>query len=135
MPGPMLLSILIPAYQEEATIGEILRRVASIDTERLGFEKEIIVCDDGSKNRTSAIVEKLSTKKPRIRLAKHEQNQGKGAAIRTALATARGDYCLIQDADLEYEVTDYPALLTEVNKGAEVVYGSRFLSNPRPTGM
>ena len=60
---------------------------------------------------------------------------GKGAAIRTALAAATGDYCLIQDADLEYEVSDYPALLGEVARGADVVYGSRFLANPRPTGM
>ena len=131
----MLLSILIPAYQEEATIEEILRRVAAVDTERMGFDKEVIVCDDGSKDRTRALAEAFAATEPRVRVVAHTQNQGKGAAIRTALAAARGDYCLIQDADLEYEVTDYPALLAEIGKGADVVYGSRFLANPRPAGM
>ncbi|HVV87802.1 MAG TPA: glycosyltransferase family 2 protein [Kofleriaceae bacterium] len=131
----MLLSILIPAYQEEATIGEVLRRVAAIDTQPQGFDKEIVVCDDGSRDRTAAIAAELAAAHPSIRLVRHPQNRGKGAAIRTALDAARGDYCLIQDADLEYEVTDYPALLAAAAAGADVVYGSRFLSNPRPTGM
>ncbi len=131
----MLLSILIPAYQEEATIDEILRRVAAIDTTPQGFTKEIIVCDDGSKDRTHEIAEAAAARDPQIRVVRHDQNQGKGAAIRTALDAARGDFVLIQDADLEYDVTDYPALLAEVASGAEVVYGSRFLNNPRPTGM
>ena len=131
----MLLSILIPAFQEEATIEEILRRVAAVDTESLGFDKEVIVCDDGSKDRTHALAVAFAAREPRVRVVRHEVNQGKGAAIRTALDAARGEYVLIQDADLEYEVTDYPALLAEVRKGADVVYGSRFLTNPRPTGM
>src|SRR3954471_2367094 len=135
MPGPMLLSILIPAYQEEATIGEVLRRVAAIDTTPVGFTKEIVVCDDGSRDRTAEIAAEVAAADPTIRLVRHERNRGKGAAIRTALAAARGDYCLIQDADLEYEVTDYPALLDQAARGADVVYGSRFLANPRPTGM
>ena len=131
----MRLSILIPAYQEEATIGEILRRVAAVDTTPLGFDKEIVVCDDGSKDRTFERATAQAAADPSIRVVRHPENRGKGAAIRTALAAATGDYCLIQDADLEYEVTDYPALLSEVTKGADVVYGSRFLANPRPTGM
>ncbi len=131
----MLLSILIPAYQEEATIGEVLRRVAAIDTRPHGFGKEIVVCDDGSRDRTAAIAAELAAGDPSIRLVRHERNRGKGAAIRTALAAAKGDYCLIQDADLEYEVSDYPALLRPAAAGADVVYGSRFLANPRPTGM
>jgi glycosyltransferase involved in cell wall biosynthesis len=131
----MLLSILIPAYQEEATIDEILSRVAAIDTERLGFEKEVIVCDDGSKDRTFEIASAFAARDPRVRVVRHDVNQGKGAAIRTALEAARGDYVLIQDADLEYEVTDYPALLEQVNQGADVVYGSRFLTKARPDGM
>ena len=131
----MLLSILIPAYQEEATIGEVLRRVAAIDTTPHGFAKEIVVCDDGSRDRTAAIASELAAADPSIRVVRHPRNRGKGAAIRTALEAARGDYCLIQDADLEYEVTDYPALLREAAAGADVVYGSRFLANPRPTGM
>ncbi|MBP6838053.1 MAG: glycosyltransferase family 2 protein [Kofleriaceae bacterium] len=131
----MRLSILIPAYGEEATIGEVMRRVAAIDTESVGFDKEIIVCDDGSKDRTYAIAAEIAATDPRIRVVRHEVNRGKGAAIRTALAAATGDYALIQDADLEYEVTDYPAMLEAVKSGADVVYGSRFLANPRPTGM
>ena len=131
----MLLSILIPAYQEEATIGEVLRRVAAIDTTPHGFAKEIVVCDDGSRDRTAAIAAEMAAQEPAIRLVRHPRNRGKGAAIRTALEAAHGDYCLIQDADLEYEVTDYPALLKPAAAGADVVYGSRFLANPRPTGM
>lgn len=131
----MLLSILIPAYQEEATIGEVLRRVASVDTEALGFDKEIVVCDDGSADRTTDIVSAASDNDPRIRLVQHHRNRGKGAAVRTALAAAKGDYCLIQDADLEYEVDDYPALLTPLLSGAPVVYGSRFLAKRFPDGM
>jgi dolichol-phosphate mannosyltransferase len=131
----MLLSILIPAYREEATIAEILRRVAAIDTTSEGFAKEVIVCDDGSDDRTFAIASAAAGEDATIRVVRHDRNQGKGAAIRTALEHARGDYCLIQDADLEYEVSDYPALLRPAAGGADVVYGSRFLANPRPTGM
>ena len=130
-----LLSILIPAYREQATIGEVIDRVAAIDTESLGFEKEVIVCDDGSEDRTSAIVAAASADDRRIVLVRHHHNQGKGAAIRTALRVAGGDYCLIQDADLEYEVSDYPKLLERVNEGADVVYGSRFLHRGYPDGM
>jgi glycosyltransferase involved in cell wall biosynthesis len=131
----VLLSILIPAYQEERTIGEVLRRVASIDTEAHGFDREIVVCDDGSTDRTTEIVAAAAAADPRIRLVPHEANRGKGAAIRTALAAARGDYALIQDADLEYDVDDYPALLAAIRGGADVVYGSRFLARRRPDGM
>jgi dolichol-phosphate mannosyltransferase len=130
-----LLSILIPAYQEERTIGEVLRQVSAIDTESCGFDKEILVCDDGSSDGTVAVVEQQMAADPRVRLVRHEKNRGKGAAIRTALDGARGDYVLIQDADLEYEVSDYPALLAAVNAGADVVYGSRFLNADRPDGM
>ena len=130
-----LLSILIPAYQEERTIGEVLRQVSAIDTESSGFDKEILVCDDGSTDATVAVVEERMAADPRVRLVRHQENRGKGAAIRTALAEARGEYALIQDADLEYEVSDYPALLAAVNTGADVVYGSRFLATDRPDGM
>lgn len=130
-----LLSILIPAYQEERTIGEVLRQVGDVDTESRGWAKEILVCDDGSSDGTVGVVEQRVAADPRVRLVRHQKNQGKGAAIRTALADARGEYCLIQDADLEYEVSDYPALLDQVNAGADVVYGSRFLAADRPEGM
>ena len=130
-----LLSILIPAYQEERTIGEVLRQVSAIDTESSGFDKEILVCDDGSTDATVAVVEERMAADQRVRLVRHPKNRGKGAAIRSALAEARGEFALIQDADLEYEVSDYPALLAAVNAGAEVVYGSRFLATERPDGM
>ncbi|MBE7451880.1 MAG: glycosyltransferase family 2 protein [Kofleriaceae bacterium] len=129
------LSILIPAYQEEATIAEILRRVAAVDTEALGFPKQVVVCDDGSTDRTAALAADAAAADPRVIVVRHDTNRGKGAAIRTALAAATGDYVLVQDADLEYEVDDYPALLAEVGRGARVVYGSRFLAAARPTGM
>jgi dolichol-phosphate mannosyltransferase len=131
----MRLSILIPAYHEEATIAEVLRRVASVDTAALGFDKEIIVCDDGSRDRTAAEIRTVVADHPEIKLVSHERNRGKGAAIRTALEHATGDYVLIQDADLEYEVSDYPAMLEALNNGAEVVYGSRFLTRRFPEGM
>jgi glycosyltransferase involved in cell wall biosynthesis len=131
----MRLSILIPAYQEERTIAEVLRRVAAADTESIGFDKEILVCDDGSRDRTVACVEEVMRDHASIRLLRHPRNRGKGAAIRTALDEARGDYVLIQDADLEYDVADYPALLLAVKDGAEAVYGSRFLRKGYPDGM
>jgi len=131
----VLLSILIPAYQEEKTIREIISQVVAVDTESLGFQKEVIVCDDGSRDQTRAFAQEAAAKDPRVHVVWNEQNRGKGAAIRTALDAAKGDYVLIQDADLEYEVSDYPALLREIAKGADVVYGSRFLANPHPTGM
>lgn len=131
----MRLSILIPAYQEEQSIGEVLRRVRSVDTESLGWDKEIIVCDDGSDDGTAAEVEKACAEDDRVILVRHDKNRGKGAAIRTALEAATGDYTLIQDADLEYEVSDYAPMLEAVNAGAEVVYGSRFLDKARPDGM
>jgi len=131
----VLLSILIPAYQEEKTIAEIIAQVVAVDTESVGFDKEVIVCDDGSRDRTRELALEAAKKDKRVRVVWNEKNRGKGAAIKTALDAATGDYCLIQDADLEYDVADYPALLREVEKGADVVYGSRFLANPRPTGM
>jgi glycosyltransferase involved in cell wall biosynthesis len=129
------VSILIPAYHEERTIAEVLRRVSSVDTASVGFEKEIIVCDDGSKDNTAAEVEKTAAALGGITLIRHPQNRGKGAAIRTALDHATGDYVLIQDADLEYDVSDYPAILAAVNAGATAVYGSRFLHRRLPEGM
>jgi glycosyltransferase involved in cell wall biosynthesis len=129
------LSILIPAYQEERTIAEVLARVVAADTESQGFTKEIIVCDDGSRDGTGGEVRRLAAGQPAIKLVSHARNRGKGAAIRTALDHATGDYVLIQDADLEYDVADYPAMLEAVNAGADAVYGSRFLRHRRPEGM
>jgi glycosyltransferase involved in cell wall biosynthesis len=131
----MRISILIPAYHEERTIAEVLRRVSDVDTAALGFDKEIIVCDDGSSDGTAAEIEKAASAYPGIKLVRHPRNRGKGAAIRTALDHATGEYVLIQDADLEYEVSDYPALLAAVRDGADAVYGSRFMTRRWPDGM
>ena len=129
------LSILIPAYYEQSTIGEVVRMVRHVDLESLGIEKEIVVCDDGSGDRTAAEVEQGAEGDPRVRLVRHVANRGKGAAIRTALAHATGDVCLVQDADLEYSVDDYRALMEAMLAGADVVYGSRFQHKSWPEGM
>lgn len=131
----MRLSVLIPAYHEERTIAEVLRRVSEVDTAALGFDKEIIVCDDGSSDGTASEIERAAAAFPGIKLVRHPRNRGKGAAIRTALDHATGEYVLIQDADLEYEVSDYPALLEAVKAGADAVYGSRFMTKSWPEGM
>jgi dolichol-phosphate mannosyltransferase len=130
-----LLSVLVPAYNEEATIATALDRLAAVDLSSQGFATEIVVCDDGSGDGTAALVRAAAERHPGIRLVVHPRNRGKGAAIRTALAEARGHYCLVQDADLEYDVADYPALVAALASGVRVVYGSRFLSRRRPRGM
>ncbi|MFA5830820.1 MAG: glycosyltransferase family 2 protein [Candidatus Paceibacterota bacterium] len=117
------LSILIPAYNEEKTVAEVIRRVFAADT--LDFEKEVIVVDDGSTDNTLSALKEISSF-PFI-LISHPKNLGKGAAIRTALGRASGDAILIQDADLELDADDYPVLLKELNETTRVVYGSRNL--------
>src|SRR5262245_66515592 len=99
----MRLSILIPAYYEQATIGEVVRLVRKVEIESLDIEKEIIVCDDGSGDSTAAEVERAAEGDTRVILVRHTTNHGKGAAIRTALKRATGEACLIQDADLRSE--------------------------------
>jgi glycosyltransferase involved in cell wall biosynthesis len=132
----VLVSILIPAYQEVSTIGEVVRLVRQVDLQSLGLDREIIVCDDGSRDATPEQVERAAAGDPRVRLVRHPRNRGKGAAIRTALGVACGEICLIQDADLEYSVDDYHDLLAPILAGrADVVYGSRFLSRAWPEGM
>jgi glycosyltransferase involved in cell wall biosynthesis len=117
------LSILIPAYNEEKTVAEVIRRVFGADT--LDFEKEVIAVDDGSTDNTLSVLKELSSF-PFI-LISHPKNLGKGAAIRTALKRASGDAVLVQDADLELDTNDYPLLLRELNETTRVVYGSRNL--------
>lgn len=130
-----LLSILIPAFNEERTIQEVLLRVLEVDTEAVGFAKEVVVCDDGSSDATADMARWAALGDARVRVIQHPRNRGKGAAIRTALAAAEGDVCIVQDADLEYDPEDYPRLLAEVAAGAPVVYGSRFLRQAWPEGM
>ena len=122
----MKISILIPVFNEVKTIEEILHRVQSVK-----IADEIIVVDDGSIDCTRDVLEKLNGQGP-IRVILHEKNQGKGAAVRTAIHNANGDVLIIQDADLEYDPRDIPALLIPIYEGiADVVYGSRFLGGPR----
>ncbi len=121
----MKLSIIIPVYNERDTVLEILRRV--LEAPALGLTKEIIIVDDGSTDSTRDILRALDPNE-RIQVFYHAQNRGKGAAIRTGLSHATGDIILIQDADLEYDPRDYPALIQPIlERRAAVVYGSRFL--------
>jgi glycosyltransferase involved in cell wall biosynthesis len=125
----MKLSILIPVYNEERTLEEVVRRVSAVPT-----PKEILIVDDGSKDRSREILTRLQEESDRakdpvntIRVFFQPQNQGKGAAIKTALSHVTGDVVIIQDADLEYDPKDYPALLEPIQSGdADVVYGTRF---------
>jgi 2-polyprenyl-3-methyl-5-hydroxy-6-metoxy-1,4-benzoquinol methylase len=123
-----LVSILIPMYNEEEYIAAVLRRVLAAPLPG-GLGREIIVVDDGSTDGSGAAAEAVAAQYPdTIRILRHERNQGKGAAIRTALAQARGEFTLIQDADLEYNPREYPHLLSPlVQEKADAVYGSRFL--------
>ncbi|PIY96868.1 MAG: glycosyl transferase [Candidatus Kerfeldbacteria bacterium CG_4_10_14_0_8_um_filter_42_10] len=116
----MKLSIIMPVYNERATIEEIIRRVNAAP-----YEKEIILVDDGSSDGTKEILEEI--KDPLVRIYYHDKNYGKGRAVRTGLAKASGGIILIQDADLEYDPREYAQLLRPILEGkAEVVYGSRF---------
>jgi glycosyltransferase involved in cell wall biosynthesis len=124
---PVSVSILVPLYNEEEFIGALLERVLAAEMPG-NLAREIIVTDDGSTDGSDKIVEKMAAQHPEIRLLRHPHNLGKGAAIRTAAAQARGEYCLIQDADLEYDPREYGHLLKPLIEGkADVVYGSRFM--------
>lgn len=118
----MLLSVLIPAYNEINNIQNILNKIREVD-----IPMEIIVVDDGSTDGTRELLNTLKSDK--IKVVFHEKNQGKGGAIRTAIANSKGDIIIIQDADLEYDPQDYYKLIPLIECGKEkVVYGSRFLN-------
>jgi glycosyltransferase involved in cell wall biosynthesis len=118
------LSVLIPVHNEESTIDEVIRRVDAVDLN--GIEREIVIVDDASTDGTPGRLEQYKGR-PDLVLLRHEANRGKGAAIRTGLAGASGDIVIIQDADLEYDPSDYPKLIAPIVLGeADVVYGSRF---------
>jgi glycosyltransferase involved in cell wall biosynthesis len=123
-----LVSILVPLYNEEEFIEPLLERVLTAPLPD-ALAREIIVVDDGSTDGSGEIVEQMAARSPGvIRLVRHDRNQGKGAAIRTAIEQARGEISIIQDADLEYDPGEYPRLIQPLLEGkADVVYGSRFL--------
>ena len=126
-PSKPLLSVIVPCYNERATVAELLRRVREVP-----IDKEIIVIDDQSKDGSRDIVADLAKQWPEIRHFIQPVNQGKGAAIRRGIEEARGDLVLIQDADLEYDPEDYPKLVQPILDGhADAVFGSRFEGYPR----
>jgi glycosyltransferase involved in cell wall biosynthesis len=119
-----LLSVLMPVYNERDYVVEVIERVRAVP-----IPKEIVVVDDGSSDGTRDVLrERVEGHYPDVRVLYHERNRGKGAAIRAAIAEARGDVCVIQDADLETDPADYHLLLEPIDKGwADVVFGSRFM--------
>ena len=124
------ISIVVPAYNEENSIADILMRVLTSDT--MGLNKEIVVVNDNSTDQTASILETLARENPAIRVYHQPRNMGKGAALRRGFAEASGEIILIQDADLEYDPDDYPTLLGPILDGrADVVYGSRFTGTPQ----
>ena len=125
----MRISIIIPVFNEQAVIAEVLARVLAVD-----LDKQVIVVDDGSTDGTSELLEEWGRRQPEwVTVRRHARNQGKGAAVRTGLAEVTGECVLIQDGDLEYDPRDYVRLLAPLVEGkARVVYGSRRLgNNPR----
>lgn len=123
----MKLSVIMPVYNEKATLLAILEKVLAVDV-----PKEVIIVDDGSSDGTGEILRSIEGRYPDVRIVHHQTNQGKGAAIRTGLSVATGDVVVIQDGDLEYDPEDYHKLLAPIEEGkAEVVYGSRVLGGGR----
>ena len=125
-PSGPLVSVLVPAYNEGATVARVFERLAAVP-----LRLEVIAVDDGSSDDTGRLLDALAAQGKVHRVIHHPRNRGKGAAIRTAIAAATGDVMVVQDADLEYDPADLPHLLAPIADGrAEAVYGSRFLGGP-----
>src|SRR3984893_5871872 len=123
----MRLSILIPVYNERTMVERSLAQVLNAPLPE-NMERELIIVDDCSTDGTSEILDRLAADEPCIRLFRKTKNEGKGAAVRTAIGEAQGDFCLVQDADLEYDPSEYPTLLRPLLTGhADAVFGSRYL--------
>ena len=119
----MKLSVVMPVYNERATIQEVVGRVLAVP-----LEVELICVDDGSRDGSREILAELGTRYPQIRVLLQPENRGKGAALRRGIRESTGDFVIIQDADLEYDPAEYPSLLGPlIQEKADVVYGSRFL--------
>lgn len=126
-----LLSIIIPAYNEERTIEEVVRRMET-STLPLDFTRELIVINDGSKDRTGEILKQFESAHQVL----HVANTGKGGAVRKGFALAKGDFIIVKDADLEQDPEDIPAMLRPIITGrADVVFGSRFLGSYKPLSI
>ena len=124
-----LLSVIMPCYNEAATVARILERVYAVE-----LDKEIIAVDDHSSDTTLQVLQDESRRNPCLKVISHPRNQGKGAAVRSGLAHARGQITIIQDSDLEYDPNDYYTLVKPIINGqVNVVYGSRFMGSH--TGM
>jgi len=122
------LSIVIPAYNEERYIGALLEQVKAVDLSAIGFDRQIIVVDDCSRDRTAEIVSATSG----VQLLRQPRNGGKGSAVKAGIDLATGEYLIIQDADLEYDPRDYVPMLERLSaREADVVYGSRYLGRGR----
>jgi glycosyltransferase involved in cell wall biosynthesis len=125
----MKLSVIMPVFNEAATIVESIRRVNAVQLPQEITAQEILAVDDHSTDDTARLLQDLQQECPCLRVVRHERNSGKGAALRTGLALASGDIVIFQDADLEYDPMDYAQMLSPILKGkADVVYGSRFLT-------